>query len=118
MTNRTHKAIEPAAAAPDGARMEAEYTCPMHPEIRQLGPGSCPICGMALEPVTVAAEEGPSPELVDMMRRFWVAVVLSIPVVVLEMGSELVPAIDDAVPDKVSTWLQLLLATPVVVLRV
>jgi Cu+-exporting ATPase len=91
-----------------------EYTCPMHPEIRQLGPGSCPICGMALEPVTVAAEEGPSAELVDMTRRFWVAVALSVPVLVLEMGANLVGAIDDAVPDTLSNWLQLALATPVV----
>jgi heavy metal translocating P-type ATPase len=91
-----------------------EYTCPMHPEIRQPGPGACPICGMALEPVTVAAESGPSAELVDMRRRFWVAVVLSVPVLVLEMGANLVGTIDDAVPDTLSNWLQLALATPVV----
>ena len=97
---------------PGGA--DVEYTCPMHPEIRQLGPGTCPICGMALEPVTVSAEEGPSSELVDMTRRFWVAVALSIPVLILEMGAELVGAIDDAVPDKASNWLQLAFATPVV----
>jgi P-type Cu+ transporter len=91
-----------------------EYTCPMHPEIRQLGPGSCPICGMALEPVNVSAESGPSAELVDMTRRFRVAVALSIPILLLEMGSELVPAIADAVPARLSVWLQLALATPVV----
>jgi len=91
-----------------------EYTCPMHPEIRQIGPGSCPLCGMALEPVTVASDSGPSAELVDMKRRFKVGVALSIPVVVLGMGSELVPAIENAVPAKVSAWLQLALATPVV----
>jgi heavy metal translocating P-type ATPase len=91
-----------------------EYTCPMHPEIRQLGPGSCPICGMALEPVTVAADTGPNAELADMTRRFWVSLALTIPIVVLEMGSELVPVIGDAVPDRVSSWLQLILATPVV----
>jgi Cu+-exporting ATPase len=99
---------------PESKSDTVEYTCPMHPEIRQLGPGSCPICGMALEPVTVAAEEGPSAELVDMTRRFWVAVALSVPVLVLEMGANLVGAIDEAVPDTLSNWLQLALATPVV----
>jgi Cu+-exporting ATPase len=69
---------------------------------------------MALEPVTVSAESGPSAELADMTRRFWVAVALSIPILVLEMGAELVPAIDNAVPAKLSVWLQLALATPVV----
>ena len=61
------------------------YTCPMHPEIRQVGPGSCPICGMALEPVLATAESGPNPELVDMTRRFWIGLVLSLPVLALEM---------------------------------
>jgi heavy metal translocating P-type ATPase len=103
-----------AAAGPHSDAVTVEYTCPMHPEIRQLGPGSCPICGMALEPVTVAADEGPSAELVDMTRRFWAAVGLSVPVLVLEMGANLVGAIDDAVPDTLSNWLQLALATPVV----
>ena len=92
----------------------AEWTCPMHPEIRQPGPGSCPICGMALEPVTVTADSGPSPELADMTRRFWVALVLSIPVVVLGMGGDLVPAIHDLISPRASTWVQLVLATPVV----
>jgi Cu+-exporting ATPase len=102
------------ASAPVHGEKGVEYTCPMHPEIRQLGPGPCPICGMALEPVTVSAESGPSAELADMTRRFWVAVALSIPILVLEMGAELVPAIDNAVPAKLSVWLQLALATPVV----
>jgi len=93
---------------------EVEYTCPMHPEIRQPGPGSCPICGMALEPVLASTEQGPSAELLDMSRRFWVAVALTIPVLVLSMGAELVDAIGDAVPERTSAWLQLLLATPVV----
>ena len=104
---------EPSAGHDDAAQ-DVEYTCPMHPEIRQIGPGNCPICGMALEPVTVAAEEGPSAELVDMTRRFWIAVALTVPIVVLEMGSELIRALDEAIPDGVSTWLQLALATPVV----
>ena len=72
------------AAAPG-----AIYTCPMHPEIRQVGPGSCPICGMALEPVEVTAEAAPNPELIDMTRRFWIGLVLAIPVFVLEMGGHI-----------------------------
>ena len=65
------------------------YTCPMHPEIRQAGPGACPICGMALEPVTAAADSGPSPELADMTQRFWWALALAAPVFALEMGGHL-----------------------------
>ena len=61
------------------------YTCPMHPQVRQIGPGNCPICGMALEPVA-RLERGPNPELADMTRRFWIGLALSIPLVVLEMG--------------------------------
>ena len=62
------------------------YTCPMHQQIRQVGPGVCPICGMALEPELASAEAGPNPELADMTRRFWIGLVLALPVVVLEMG--------------------------------
>ena len=104
------------AAAPTmtASDVEVEYTCPMHPQIRQMGPGSCPICGMALEPVTVTGDEGPSAELVDMTRRFWVGVALSIPVLVLGMGTELSDTLADAIPGRVSAWLQLILATPVV----
>lgn len=68
------------------------WTCPMHPEIRKDGPGSCPICGMALEPLMVTAESGPSPELADMARRFRFGLLLAIPVFLLEMGAHLVPA--------------------------
>jgi Cu+-exporting ATPase len=89
------------------------YTCPMHPEIRQVGPGSCPICGMALEPVLVGANTGPSEELVDMTRRFWIGLVLTIPVFVLEMGGHLI-GLDHLIPQSTSNWIQLLLATPVV----
>ena len=89
------------------------YTCPMHPEIRQVGPGSCPICGMALEPVTVTAETGPNPELVDMTRRFWIGVVLAVPVVALEMGGHLTN-LHMLLGQQLSNWLQLVLATPVV----
>jgi Cu+-exporting ATPase len=103
---------------PDDAMGElteaAEWTCPMHPEIRQPGPGSCPICGMALEPAMVTADTGPSPELADMTRRFWVGVALSTPVLILGMGGDLFPAIHDVISEEASTWIQLVLATPVV----
>jgi Cu+-exporting ATPase len=97
-----------------GAGEAVEYTCPMHPEIRQDGPGTCPICGMALEPVIVTADTGPSPELRDMTRRFWAGVVLSVPVLILGMGRDLVPWLHDNITATASAWIQLLLATPVV----
>jgi Cu+-exporting ATPase len=97
-----------------GAGEAVEYTCPMHPEIRQDGPGTCPICGMALEPVIVTSDTGPSPELRDMTRRFWAGVVLSIPVLILGMGRDLVPWLHDNITATASAWIQLLLATPVV----
>lgn len=90
------------------------WTCPMHPEVRQDHPGACPICGMALEPATVTADSGPSPELADMTRRFWIGLVLALPVLVLEMGGHIFPALHHVVPMSVSTWVQLVLATPVV----
>ena len=90
------------------------WTCPMHPEIRQDHPGACPICGMGLEPEMVTADAGPSAELIDMSRRFWIALVLTIPVFVLEMGGHLFPALHHLVPAKLSTWVQFALATPVV----
>jgi Cu+-exporting ATPase len=89
------------------------YTCPMHPEIRQVGPGSCPICGMALEPVLATVEAGPNAELVDMTRRFWIGLVLSLPVVALEMGGHLT-GLNHYVGQTTSNWLQMFLATPVV----
>lgn len=90
------------------------WTCPMHPEIRQDRPGACPICGMALEPEVVTADAGPSAELTDMSRRFWVAMALTLPVFVLEMGAHLFPALHHLVPMKLSIWIQFVLATPVV----
>ena len=92
----------------------AEYTCPMHPEIRQAGPGSCPICGMALEPVLVTADTGPSEELLDMTRRFWIGLVLAVPVFVLEMATHLFDGIHDLISPTATTWVQAVLATPVV----
>jgi Cu+-exporting ATPase len=87
----------PSAALPT----DAIHTCPMHPEVRQQGPGACPICGMALEPLAVTGAEEVSPELVDMTRRFWISLALTIPLVVLAMAERL-------------SWVQLALATPVV----
>ncbi len=90
------------------------WTCPMHPEVRQSGPGSCPICGMALEPVLLTADAGPSPELADMTRRFWLALALTVPIVVLAMGVHLIPGLDGLLSSHTSAWIQLVLATPVV----
>ena len=88
------------------------YTCPMHPQIRQPGPGSCPICGMALEPEVATADAGPSPERVDMERRLWIGLALAAPVVVLEMGGHIAGL--HLVPPALSTFIQFALATPVV----
>lgn len=91
------------------------YTCPMHPEIRQEGPGSCPICGMALEPETFSLDTGPDPEYLDMLKRFWVSAVFSIPLFIYAMG-DLISGkpFEDLFEPGVSQWLQLLLASPVV----
>jgi Cu+-exporting ATPase len=103
-----------AIKAPAAGRAgEAEYTCPMHPQVRQRGPGNCPICGMALEPVLATAETGPSAELIDMTRRFWIGLALALPVIVLEMGAHVID-IHRFVAPQVSNWIQFLLATPVV----
>jgi Cu+-exporting ATPase len=91
----------------------AIYTCPMHPEIRQVGPGPCPICGMALEPDIVTADSGPNPELADMTRRFWIGLVLSLPVMVLEMGGHFAGA-HNWVDPTLSNYVQFAFATPVV----
>jgi Cu+-exporting ATPase len=91
------------------------YTCPMHPQIRQVGPGNCPICGMTLEPVKATADVGENHELVEMTRRFWIGLALTLPVFCLEMGGH-IPALglDDLVPPRISTWIQFALSTPVV----
>jgi Cu+-exporting ATPase len=100
-------------AAPKGDQSQVEYTCPMHPQVRQMGPGNCPLCGMALEPVVATAEQGESPELRDMSRRFWVGTALTVPVFALEMGGHLFN-IHHLVAQQTSNWVQLLLGTPVV----
>ncbi len=106
-------ALEPAA--PALSLTKTQYTCPMHPEVIRDEPGDCPICGMALEPMTVELEEAPNPELVDMTRRFWVSLVLTLPVLVAAMG-EMVPALNlrGLVPGHGLVWFQLVLATPVI----
>jgi Cu+-exporting ATPase len=89
------------------------YTCPMHQQIRQPGPGTCPICGMALEPELVTADAGPNRELIDMKRRFWIGLALALPVFVLEMGSHVLN-LHMLIGETLSNWIQLILATPVV----
>jgi Cu+-exporting ATPase len=100
---------------PKPVARDQKYTCPMHPEIVRDGPGSCPICGMALEPVTVSLDQEENPELVDMTRRFWIAVILAIPVFALGM-SDLIPAqpLQQMVSTRTMQWVQLILASPVV----
>ena len=91
------------------------YTCPMHPQIRRNNPGNCPICGMTLEPLVATEQAGPSAELRDMTRRFWIGAILTAPVVVLEMGAHLTGLeLHRYVSPFVSMWIQILLATPVV----
>lgn len=97
-------------APPPGANVI--YTCPMHPEIRQEGPGNCPICGMALEPETITGEEGENPELTDFRRRFWIGLILTLPVLILEMGAH-VFGLHFTGPH-LSNWIQLAFGTPVV----
>ncbi|OYX15269.1 MAG: hypothetical protein B7Z15_01190, partial [Rhizobiales bacterium 32-66-8] len=105
---------EGPAPKADGNKPEGViYTCPMHPQIRQIGPGNCPICGMALEPEVATQETGPSAELVDMTRRFWIGLVLTVPVLALEMGGHLTN-LHMLLGAKAANWIQLVLATPVV----
>lgn len=107
--------LDKANAAPQHADVPegTVYTCPMHPQIRQIGPGSCPICGMALEPELVSLDDQPNPELADMTRRFWVGLALALPVIVLEMGGHLVGS-HGWIDQNPSNWIQLFFATPVV----
>jgi len=105
--------LQPKSMEP--AKPGAIYTCPMHPQIRQVGPGSCPICGMALEPVEISAEAVPNHELADMSRRFWIGLVLTTPVFILEMGSHIRGlGLGNLVPEQWSIWIQFALSTPVV----
>jgi P-type Cu+ transporter len=101
------------AVDPSSVPAGTKWTCPMHPEIVRDTFGPCPICGMALEPMMPSLESGPNPELLDMTRRFWIGVVLALPVVVLEMGGHLFD-LHALVSPQASNWLQLIFATPVV----
>ncbi|VVC77041.1 Silver exporting P-type ATPase [Aquicella siphonis] len=115
-----HKHHSPSASPPGKQSLrgdkQASYTCPMHPEIIQQGPGSCPICGMSLEPMAVSAGEEPNEELMDMSWRFWLGVVFTVPIFFLTMGAD-IPLLSNwvrAIPPGVSSWAQLILAVPVV----
>ena len=101
-----------SAAAP--AIKGAQYTCPMHPEVIRDEPGSCPICGMALEPVMPSLDDGPNPELVDFTRRFWVSAICSIPLLIVTMGPMLGLPIREWIGEQRTVWLEFILATPVV----
>ena len=103
-----HLPISAVGDVPEGSI----WTCPMHPEIRKDGSGTCPICGMALEPLEPTLEEGPNPELSDMSRRFWISALLSIPLVVLTLGAEVFGW--QILPMRTSMWAQFVLASPVV----
>ena len=108
--------LTPAAAAPaasPAAKPGTIYTCPMHQQIRQVGPGSCPICGMALEPAEASLEERPNEELLDMKRRLWLGALLAVPVMAVDMGGHLF-GIDALLPHGIKDWVLLVLATPVV----
>jgi len=101
--------------APEPAPAGTKYTCPMHPEIVRDKPGSCPICGMALEPMGVpTGDEGPNPELVDFTRRLWVSAVLAVPLLILAMGPMLGLPLRGWIGERLANWLELALATPVV----
>lgn len=111
---------EPAKYLTPGA-VEAEpvpegtiYTCPMHPEIQQVGPGTCPICGMALEPMGIPSDEGPNPELIDFRRRFWIGVVLTVPLVFIAMAPMMGFSVGEWLGEAITRWGELVLATPVI----
>jgi Cu+-exporting ATPase len=107
------KYLSQIARQPSASTADTIYTCPMHPQIRQLGPGFCPICGMALEPVHAAATAAPNPELIDMMRRFWIGLALTVPIVAFEMAGHLVD-LQMMVSDRAASWIEFILSTPIV----
>ncbi len=101
--------------APEPMPEGTMYTCPMDPEIIQEGPGDCPICGMALEPMGIPpADAGPNPELIDFSRRFWIGLVLAIPVLILAMGPYIGLPVEEWIPRQISVWIELALASPVI----
>jgi Cu+-exporting ATPase len=107
---RHHAASRPV---PTDVPAGAIWTCPMHPEIRQVGAGTCPICGMALEPETPSLDDAPNPELLDFTRRLWVAGLLAVPLLIVSMGAEMLGL--RIVPMRLSPWIQLALAAPIVI---
>jgi Cu+-exporting ATPase len=107
--------LTPTAVAPPMSAKEAQWTCPMHPQIVRARPGSCPICGMALEPMVPAAGDAANPELRDMTHRFWAGVALSLPLLAMTMADHVAkPALDALIAPRNAVWIQLILATPVV----
>ncbi|MGR3590820.1 MAG: heavy metal translocating P-type ATPase [Limimaricola soesokkakensis] len=106
--------LDPALKAAPPEREDVIYTCPMHPEIEQIGPGSCPICGMALEPKGIPMTEGPSEEYLDFRRRFVVGAVLTVPLAVIAMGRHFAPHAFAIISAPMLDWIELILATPVV----
>ncbi len=112
-TQKSAQAPSPADRPMAKAVAGATWTCPMHPEVVRDGPGPCPICGMALEPLTPVAGDGPNAELADMTRRFWIGAALALPVLALEMGVHFFN-LDRIIPARINPWLQMALATPVV----
>jgi P-type Cu+ transporter len=111
--NAEHRHHQPPAAAPTG---RIEWTCSMHPQIVREKPGTCPICGMALEPRTISAEPQENPELTDMTRRLWIAAALTVPLVLLAMGEMILGArFGHVVPPRLRNWLELALAAPICV---
>ena len=111
---KRYLATDPAERKPAAGSADAVFTCPMHPEVRQQGPGSCAICGMALEPETITKDSGPSEEYRDMRRRLWIAAALSAPLVVIAMGRHLFPGLFETFSGSTLSWIEALLATPVV----
>jgi Cu+-exporting ATPase len=111
----SHPGATTAAAPAERSGAQIIYTCPMHPQIRRTAPGFCPICGMALEPLQPTAEGAPSPELRDMTRRFWIGAVLSLPMLILEMGAHIARLnLHHLISPAASMWIQFALGTPVV----
>lgn len=105
----------PVPTSPKRHAQDIEYTCPMHPEVRQMGPGTCPKCGMALEPLAISAEQEDNPELRDMTRRFWVGVALTVPVLLAAMA-DFIPShpLEQLAAARVWIWFELIVATPVI----
>ncbi len=106
--------LDGAAVPPDQGPRDVIYTCPMHPQIEQIGPGTCPICGMALEPKEITLNEGPSAEYLDMRRRFVVSAILTVPLAAIVMLRHFWPMSVEAFGPRTLDWAEFTIATPVV----